>query len=299
MRIFIAGANDDGKRVDAFFARLMPSMPKGLLYKYLRTGKIKINKKKPAPSDRICDGDEIRYFGDDGFLPAPAAPKKAGDVQVVYEDAHIVLLEKPPCLATQPDKTHTRDTLVDRFLWYLYKSGAYLPGEENGFTPALCNRLDFNTRGLVIGAKTAKGLREMNEKIRQGHVRKFYLCRTEGVPNPKEGILRGALVKDTEKNISRIGEGGKSAETHYRTLSTDGKTSLVEAELFSGRSHQIRVHLASIGCPLIGDAKYGSGGAGQDLCAYKIFFDFAPTEGALASVAGKTFVLSEERIQKK
>ncbi len=295
MRIFTAGKNDDGKRVDAFFARLMPTAPKSLIYKYMRTGKIKVCGKKPAPGARLCEGDEIKFFGDEALLScAPAAPKKAGGVSVFYEDEHIALLVKPAHLATQPDKTHTENTLIDRFLWYLYEKGAFSPKAENGFTPALCNRLDFNTRGLVIGAKTLVSLRAMNEKIRKGEVRKLYLCRVEGVPNPKEGILRGALLKDEKTNKSRIGDGGKRAETHYRTLSSDGKTSLVEAELFSGRSHQIRVHLASIGCPLVGDAKYGSGGRGQDLCAYKIHFAFSPDGGPLDAVAGKTFVLSEE-----
>ena len=295
MRVYTAGKNDDGKRVDAFFARLMPAAPKSLIYKYMRTGKIKVCGKKPAPNARLSEGDEIKFFGDETLLCAETrAPKAAGEIAVLYEDEHIALLVKPAHLATQPDKTHTENTLVDRFLWYLYKKGAFSPEAENGFTPALCNRLDFNTRGLVIGAKTLSSLRAMNEKIRQGKVRKLYLCRVEGVPKPREGVLCGSLLKNEKTNISRIHRDGKRAETHYRTLSSDGKTSLVEAELFSGRSHQIRVHLASIGCPLVGDAKYGSGGSGQDLCAYKIHFAFSPDGGVLDSIAGKTFVLSEE-----
>lgn len=295
MRILTAGKNDDGRRVDAFLARLMTGAPKSLIYKYIRTGKIKVNGKKPKPEARLAEGDEIKYFGDDALLAGnkPAAPPAAGEVTVLYEDAHIALLVKPPHLATQPDNVHTRDTLVDRFKWYLYQTGAYNPGAENGFTPALCNRLDFNTRGLVIGAKTLAALRAMNEKIRKGEVRKLYLCRVEGTPKPREGIIRAGLIKNTKTNVSHIGKDGKNAETHYRTLSTAGKQSLVEAELFSGRSHQIRVHLASIGCPLVGDPKYGRGGGGQDLCAYKIHFAFQPDGGVLDAIAGKTFTLSE------
>lgn len=294
MRIFTAGANDEGRRVDAFFARLMPSAPKSLIYKYMRTGKIKVAGKKPKPETRLSEGDEIKYFGDDTLIQDEKAPKKASIVTVLYEDADIALLYKPSCVASQPDDKRKTDTMADRFKWYLYQKGIFNPSGEHGFTPALCNRLDFNTRGIIIGAKTLKGLRSMNEKIREGKVRKLYLCRVEGVPKPKDGIIRAALIKDTKTNISRIGEGGKAAETHYRTLETFGKESLVEAELFSGRSHQIRVHLASIGCPLSGDAKYGSGGSGQNLCAYKVIFDFNPDGGALDGVAGKTFILPKE-----
>ncbi|MBE7062852.1 MAG: RluA family pseudouridine synthase [Ruminococcaceae bacterium] len=292
MRVFVATANDDGRRVDAFFARLMPAMPKGLLYKYIRTGKIKVNGKKPKPETRLAAGDEVRYFGDDALLPdGPAAPPRAGDITVLYEDEHIALLYKPVRMASQPDARHTADTLVDRFLWYLYKKGAYVP--ENTFRPALCNRLDYNTHGLVIGAKTAAGLRAMNEKIRTRKVRKLYLCRVEGTPDPPRGRISAALVKDGKTNVSHVGKEGKAAETGYRTLSADGRTSLVEAELFSGRSHQIRVHMASIGCPLVGDPKYGHGGDGQDLCAWRVQFAFRPEGGVLDGLAGKTFTLPE------
>lgn len=292
MKIFHAGQNDEARRVDAFLSRLMPSAPKSLIYKYIRTGKIKVNGKKPKPESRLSAGDEIKYFGDDALLSEKKAdaPKKAGEITVLYEDEHVALLYKPRGVACQPDEKRKTDTLVDRFKYYLYKSGAFDPSAENGFTPALCNRLDYNTRGIVIGAKTLSGLRSMNEKIREGKVRKLYLCRCIGVPNPREGVISAALIKNEKTNVSRIGKDGKAAKTKYKTLSVNGKESLVEAELFSGRSHQIRVHLASIGCPLAGDAKYGAGGSGQDLCAYKVHFDFSCAD-ALSGVGGKTFVL--------
>ncbi|MBE7024628.1 MAG: RluA family pseudouridine synthase [Ruminococcaceae bacterium] len=295
MRVFVAGQNDAGRRVDAFFTRLMPSAPKSLIYKYIRTGKIKINGKKPKPEMRLSEGDEIKYFGDDTLLETKTtAPPAASPVTVLYEDEEIALLYKPPGVATQPDKTHTSDTLVDRFLWHLYRTGVFVPGGENTFMPALCNRLDFNTRGIVIGAKTLPALRAMNEKIRLRLVRKLYLCRVEGVPEPREGRISAALIKNEKENISHIGEGGKAAVTAYRTLSSDGKHSLVEAELLSGRSHQIRVHMASIGCPLLGDPKYGSGGSGQALCAWKVEFAFLPDGGVLDGLCGKCFTLPED-----
>lgn len=294
MKVFTAGQNDEARRVDAFLCRLMPSAPKSLIYKYIRTGKIKVNGKKPKPEARLVPGDEIKYFGDDALLETgePGVPPKAGALTVLYEDAHIALLYKPQGVASQPDEKRTSDTLVDRFKAYLFEKGEYVPSQEHGFSPALCNRLDFNTRGIVIGAKTLAGLRSMNEQIRKGSVRKLYLCRCSGVPRPEEGVISASLLKDEKTNKSRIAKEGKAAKTKYKTLSSNGTESLVEAELFSGRSHQIRVHLASIGCPLIGDAKYGAKGSGQDLCAYKVKFDFS-CDGPLSGVAGKTFVLPE------
>ncbi len=291
MRTIQFGENDAGRRVDAFLFRLLPTAPKSLVYKYIRTGKIKIDGKKPKPEDRVLKGSELRYFGDESLLIArPAEEKMAGEVVILYENEHIVLLYKPTQLASQPDERHRSDTLVDRFVAYLQKTGAYQPEQEHGFTPAICNRLDFNTSGIVIGAKTLPALRAMNEQIRKGTVRKFYICRVSGRPNPPAGTIRARLSKDAKTNKSRIADDGKRAETRYETLESDGKSSLLEVELFSGRSHQIRVHMQSIGCPLLGDAKYGKGGHGQALCAYKIHFAF-PKEGVLSDIAGKTFCL--------
>ena len=291
MRTIVFGENDAGRRVDAFLFRLLPTAPKSLIYKYIRTGKIKIDGKKPKPEDRVLKGSELRYFGDESLLVAkPLEEKKTGDVVVLYENEHIALLYKPTQLASQPDERHRTDTLVDRFVAYLRKTGAYQPEKEHGFTPAICNRLDFNTSGIVIGAKTLSALRAMNEQIRKGTVRKLYICRVAGTPNPPEGTIRASLFKDTKTNISRTCDDGKKAETRYETLESDGKTSLLEVELFSGRSHQIRVHMQSIGHPLLGDAKYGKGGGGQALCAYKIHFAF-PKEGVLSEIAGRTFCL--------
>lgn len=295
MRIFVAGANDAGRRVDAFLCRLMPDAPKSLIYKYIRTGKIKVGGKKPKPEMRLSEGDEIKFFGDESLLSEKKTPHmgKTSKVTVLYEDDHIILLYKPPHVASQPDKMHPADTMVDRMVSYLMETGAYDPKRENGFVPAICNRLDYNTRGIVVGAKTLEGLRGMNEMIRGRKVRKFYLCRVEGTPHSSEGKIRGGLLKNTKTNVSRISEAGKEAETGYKVLDTDGKTSLLEVELFTGRSHQIRVHMQSIGCPLKGDPKYGTGGTGQALCAYKIYFDFE-AEGALSGVAGKIFTLPQK-----
>ncbi len=298
MRTFTIGENDAGRRIDAFFRHLMPALPKGMLYKYLRTNKIKLNGKKPQADSRVQSGDVITYFGSDEFLPKTEVTEsmlfeKAGGAlpTVVYEDEHIVLLYKPRGISCQPDKDRPSRTLVDMLKWYLYKKGDYNPAADNTFAPALCNRLDVNTTGLVIGAKTMAALREMNEKIHAGAVRKFYRCRVLGVPNPPLGTIETMLQKDEVQNISRVSAAGKKAITRYKTLETDGDVSTLEIELVTGRSHQIRVHMHHIGCPLVGDPKYGKGGTGQDLCAYKIFFDFQSADGVLGYLKGKTFTI--------
>ncbi len=297
MRIFTVGANDAGRRVDAFLKHLMPTLPSGMLYKYIRTNKIKLNGKKPKADSRVIAGDTVTYFGADEFLPQIAdvalLSEKAGGIipHVVYEDKNIVLLYKGRGVACQPDKTRPKKTLADMLKWYLYQNGSFDPATENTFSPALCNRLDVNTTGLVIGAKNMEALRAMNEKIRTGEVRKFYRCRVLGMPNPPEGIVETKLKKDEKQNISRVSETGKTAITRYRTFETNGETSTLEIELITGRSHQIRVHMRHIGCPLVGDPKYGEGGKGQDLCAYRIFFDFQSEDGVLGYLKGKSFAL--------
>lgn len=301
MRVFTAGENDAGRRVDAFLQHVMPKAPKSILYKYIRTNKIKLNGKKPKPDTRLLCGDVITYYGADEFLAETTdLPEKlrlfaAGMApEIVYEDANILLLYKPRGIACQPDAVRQSGTLADIVKWYLYQKGSYQPAAENGFAPALCNRLDVNTEGLVIAAKTLAALREMNQKIRTGEVRKFYRCRVFGVPSPLEGTIEGRLEKDQKQNISRVSKQGKFAKTRYKTLETDGKTSTLEIELLTGRSHQIRVHMQSIGCPLVGDPKYGFGGKGQALCAYRIFFDFQENCGVLGYLTGKNFTWDEK-----
>ncbi|MDD6308024.1 MAG: RluA family pseudouridine synthase [Clostridia bacterium] len=291
MNLFTAGKNDDGCRVDAFLRRMMPDAPQSLIYKYIRTNKVKLNGKKPKPETIIAAGDEIKYFGDAALLSQKtSAPMKATMPKVLYEDENIVLLYKPAGVACQPDRVRTKDTMVDRLRWYLYQSGAFQPEGEHGFAPALCNRLDVNTRGIVIGAKNMAALREMNARIKQGEVRKFYLCRVVGKPPKAQGVIRTHLQKDAKTNISRVSDTGKYAETQYRLLSSDAESSLLEIELITGRSHQIRVHMQSLGCPIVGDPKYGKGGKGQDLFAYKLQFAFQTPSVILRAVSGKTFV---------
>lgn len=289
MKTIKINANDSGQRLDSFLKKLMPSAPFSLLYKYLRTNKIKLNRKKVSLDTRIAEGDVLDYYGDETLWESKAFTPKKYSLDIIYEDENIILINKPACLACQPDENHRSGTLVDFVKSYLFEKGEYKPENEHSFAPALCNRLDFNTSGIVIATKNGESLRLINEKVRNKEVRKFYLCKVAGIPEPSKGIITAPLEKNKKTNITKVSDKGKPAETHYRMLSTDGKNSTLEIELITGRSHQIRVHLKSIGCPIIGDAKYGNGGSGQELCAYKVKFDFKSPSGKLEYLDGMTF----------
>ena len=206
-------------------------------------------------------------------------------MDIAYEDINIAVLVKPSGLPSQPDASHS-DALSERFKAYLIQKGEYDPTAENSFAPALCNRLDTNTAGLVIGAKNAEALREMNSAIRERKVRKLYLCRTEGAPSPASATLRSTIKKDAAKNKSSVGGGGREIVTAYRVLRNEGDTAVLEVELKTGRSHQIRAQLAAIGHPIVGDGKYGAAPreGGQRLAAYRLIFE---TDGFFAYMKGK------------
>jgi len=289
MKEFTITPNDDGKRIDAFLKKLMPSASTSLIYKYIRTNKVKINRKKPKENTRLCTGDEVRIFGDDSLFETKFFTPCKYSLDIVYEDDNLIIINKPAGIACQPDNIRKNGTLADFVKSYLYEKKEYVPEAENTFSPALCNRIDFNTSGLVIAAKNMPTLRLVNEKLRNHEIRKFYVCKTKNAPPDKCGIIKGQMQKDAD-NISRVvDEGGKYAETHYRVLSADKDGCIIEVEIITGRSHQIRVHLSSIGCPIIGDSKYGDSGSGQLLCSYKTTFDFKGDAGHLDYLKGKSF----------
>lgn len=272
MLTFKINKNDSGQRADKFLLKATAAPPP-LIYKAFRKKDIKIGKKWIEASRVLAEGDELTAYISGEFAKKEAAVSASADIDIVYEDENIAVINKPKGLPSQPDKAH-RDALSERFKAYLMKSGVYSPAAENSFSPALCNRLDTNTSGLVIGAKNAEALREMNAAIRSRRVRKFYLCRTEGVPVPPSATINSSISKDGAKNKSTVGKGGREISTSYRVLSSDGKTAVLEVELHTGRSHQIRAQLAAIGCPLAGDGKYGAKAkdGGQELTAYRLIF---------------------------
>ena len=297
MKEFTIGKNDADQRLDKYLSKSLPLLPQSLMYKAIRKKKIKVNRARADISQKLCEGDTLQLFLPDDLLSdngeAKAEPYRTitPHIDIIYEDEEIILIDKKPGMAVHGgddsagggSRIDERDTLINNVLAYLWREGKYDPDTERSFTPALCNRIDRNTGGIVIAAKTAEALRRINEEIRAGEVTKRYLCAVHGYMVKKRGRLTGWMEKDAQHGIVHVHSGerrtpdGRTMITDYRVLAEERDLSLLEVTLVTGRTHQIRAQMQAAGHPLLGEGKYGinredraRGYSHQALYAYKL-----------------------------
>ena len=307
MKEFTAGKNEEGVRLSRFVQNVTTNLPTSLLYKSFRNKRIKVNGKKAAPETRLCEGDVVQLYINDEFFaaaPSPAPARRLPPPQVVYEDGNIAVLYKPAHRLCHSDRTGDL-SLVEQFCAYLQEKGEYDPDAEHTFSPAICNRLDRGTEGLVIAAKNYAALRDMNTIIREDMVRKEYLTITCGIP-PKG--RHTAWLRHAEKNNKveirhAPADSFKEIITEVAVEKAHGPFALCRIELITGRTHQIRAHLADLGAPVLGDVKYGSrrmnqrtGMQTQQLCAVRLTFGQIPEANTLHGLSGRVIELEHPQI---
>ncbi len=305
MKEFTIGPNDAGQRLDRWLAKAVPLLPGTLAQKYIRLKRVKVNGKGSKRDVRLERGDLLQLYVNDEFFDAPT-PENAflrvdrPQLNILYEDEHLLLLNKRPGMVVHPDDKEQVNTLITHVQAYLYQKKEWSPRWENAFAPALCNRIDRNTGGIVIAAKTAAALRVMNQKIRDRELQKLYLCVVHGVMDPWKGRLKGYILKDGDRAQVRVYDrpvpGGRTAVTLYRTLESRNGLSLVECDLITGRTHQIRAQFAAAGHPLLGDGKYGrerDGRPYQALYSYKLNFRFTTDAGPLERLNGREWTVED------
>ena len=315
MREYYITKNDSGQRLNKFLEKAVPLLSGGMMHKYLRLKRIKVNNKRTEAAYKLAEGDSVQLYLNDEYFDAPKEEEafrriKTPRVRVVYEDEHILLADKAPGMVVHADEHGDTDTLIAHIQAYLFQSGAWNPDDAASFAPALCNRIDRNTGGIVIAAKNAEALRILNDKIRDREIAKYYLCIALGRIEPPKGKIECFLRKDEKSNTVRVYHrpvpDGPSAGTLYQTLQTRGELSLLEVELLTGRTHQIRASMADLGNPLLGDGKYGVGSVNrkygetqQALYSYRLRFDFPTDAGILEYLRGREFQVDEVPFQKK
>ena len=327
MREIMISKNDAGQRLDRFLSKNIPGLPSSLAQKYIRLKRVKINGKGAKRDARLQSGDVLRLYINDEFFDKSENQRDSKNLKflenlknwrprldILMEDENIILLNKPAGLSVHADESEKLNTLIYNIQAYLYQKGEWKPERENAFAPALCNRIDKNTGGIVIAAKNAEALRVIDAKIRAHEIIKSYLCVTVHKPEPSSGEIAGYLYKNPDKKLvkfyTRPIPGAKHALTDYQVLESEFYNqdclSLVKCRLYTGRTHQIRVSMAHIGCPILGDGKYGIGDINrrfgetrQLLCAYQIRFDFQDDAGILEYLHDQTFTVRQVPFCKK
>lgn len=307
MQKFIIGENDANQRLDKYLTKMFPSLPQSMMYKAIRKKDIKLNKKRCEISSRLMTGDVLELYIKDEFLETkkqskPSIYSVVPVLSILYEDNNILLVDKKPGISVHSDLTEDKnDDLITQIQAYLYLKGEYDPNDKSSFTPSLCNRIDKNTGGIVIAAKNATALRTINEKIKNREISKKYLCITHGYLDKKSATLNAYHIKNSKLNRAFIfdepQEGARKIATKYKVLKEKDNLSLVEVDLLTGRTHQIRAHFAYIGHPLAGDTKYGTNKQNQHLnfkhqalYSYKLKFNFT-SSSPLDYLKGKEFTV--------
>lgn len=316
LKEFIATKNDHDKRLSRFVLGVTQNMPNSLLYKSFRNGRIKVNGKKQSADFRISSGDFIQLYINDEFFEsgtsntAKIAEKTELEIpfeppEILWQNKDIALLHKKSGQLCHPDNTN-KATLLNAFTQYLIEKGEFNPNKENLFSPTLCNRLDYGTEGIVIAAKNYLALRDMNTLLATDQVQKNYLCITYG--KPPEGIQKAFLKRDKQNKMVSIlakeNKDSKNITTGIEILDTHQKYTLCKITLYTGRTHQIRAHLAFLNSPIIGDAKYGTPLINkqlslkqQALCANQLnFSETIPKHNLFSSLQGKIFQIEKPKI---
>lgn len=306
MKSFTVNKNDSGQRLDRVLLKMFPSLPRSLMYKEIRKKNIKINKKRCDASYTLCEGDVVELYLKDDVLQEKKtyydfmrAPK---ELDIVYEDKNLILINKKAGILCHPDGREYVNTLISSVKRRLYENGEWNPKDES-FTPALANRLDRNTSGIIIAAKNAAALKELNAAIKSRDIEKHYLAAVHGKFKDKSATLEAYITKDEKKNTVKVydseTDNSKKIITKYTVLDCYEDNSLIDIDLITGRTHQIRAHMAHIGHPLIDDGKYGkeTGRFRQALCSYKLIFKNG--FNLLSYLEGREFTLDGCEIYKK
>lgn len=307
MKAFIIKENDSNQRLDKFLQKAVPLLPQNLMYKYIRLKRIKVNGKKSDIKYKLLLGDKIElYINDEFFLSEKKSDflNSICDINILYQDENIMIIDKPSGLVVHEDNENATDTLINRVLHYLYIHERYNPDNELSFRPSLVNRIDRNTSGIVMVAKNADSLRVLSAALKDRQVKKFYLCIVNGHLEKEQDILKHYLQKNANESMVKIFDkpniNTKTIVTKYKVLSKSDKNSLLEVELLTGRTHQIRAHMAYIHHPILGDGKYGKNSINklysikhQLLYSYKLKFEFINTDHCLSYLQNKEFKVSD------